>query len=75
MDTNLLSPESIAQKCSRKHIQFVIEDLVHIIKMQEHLAERVMMLNPNCNSIGYGMLRSLQSLADQIIERAHHSVR
>ena len=72
MDSNLISPEAIAQECSRKHIQSVIEDLVHIIKMQEHLAERVMMLNPNCNSIGYGMLRSLQSLADDIIEKTHH---
>jgi hypothetical protein len=53
----------------------VIEELVSIVKMQEHLAERVMMLNPNCNSIGYGMLRSLQSLADDIIEKTQHSVR
>ena len=75
MDSNLISPEAIAQKCSRKHIQSVIEELVSIVKMQEHLAERVMMLNPNCNSIGYGMLRSLQSLADDIIEKTHHSVR
>ena len=40
MDSNLIDPKAIAQTCSRKHIQSVIENLVDIIKAQEHLADK-----------------------------------
>ena len=48
MDSNLIDPKAIAQTCSRKHIQSVIENLVDIIKAQEHLADKILFLNPRC---------------------------
>ena len=74
MDSNLIDPKAIAQTCSRKHIQSVIENLVDIIKAQEHLADKVLFLNPRCGEIGEGMLTHLQSLAYDIVNKRHHKV-
>ena len=74
MDSKLIDPKAIAQTCSRKHIQSVIENLVDIIKAQEHLADKVLFLNPRCGEIGEGMLTHLQSLAYDIVNKQHHKV-
>jgi len=74
MDSNLIDPKAIAQTCSRKHIQSVIENLVDIIKAQEHLADKILFLNPRCGEIGEGMLAHLQSLAYDIVNKRHHKV-
>ena len=74
MDSNLIDPKAIAQTRSREHIQYVIENLVDIIKAQEHLADKVLYLNPRCSEIGEGMLAHLQSLAYDIVNKQHHKM-
>lgn len=67
MQAHKLSPEQIS-KCSPRHIQSVIEDLVAIIKLQNKLANDVLSLNPKCNEIGSGKLANMQEIAQKIID-------
>ena len=46
-------------KCSPKHMESVIADLIDTARKHVALAERVARLNPDAGEIGAGMLASL----------------
>lgn len=69
MDITKIDPELIATSLSQKHIQSIIEDLISIIKLQNELADEVLMFNPKSGKIEGEMLVNLQNIAITILNK------
>lgn len=64
-----IKPFLIANECSPRHIQSVIEDLLEIAMAGEKLASSVSTLNPKCTEIGEGRLANLIDDANTVLEK------
>lgn len=69
MDITKIDPELIATLLSQKHIQSIIEDLISLIKLQNELADELLMFNPKSGKIEGEMLVNLQNLAITILNK------
>lgn len=68
---NKINPKMIATECSPKHIQSVIEDLLELAIEGHRLATSISKLNPQCNEIGEGRLRTMIDDANSIINKTY----
>ena len=64
-----IKPFLIANECSPRHIQSVIEDLLEIALASKKLASSVSTLNPKCTEIGEGRLANLIDDANTVLEK------
>lgn len=61
-----VNPNVIANKCSPRHVQSVLEDAKQIIEVAIALKNEVLSLNPNCATIGAGKREQMVFLAKLI---------
>lgn len=68
MSQNLLLGDAvkIANTCSARHIQSVIEDMQAELKIAAELRKEVLALNPDWPEIGAGKLLQMQSIAQRM---------